>query len=691
MGVADFPESEWQTGLVGQEVAKLDFDVIPLFVDKELYRNYYNGFSNSVLWPLFHYFSSLVEHESSYFDAYVQVNRLFAEKLLPLIMPDDTIWIHDYQVLLLPLMLRANKFEVTIGLFLHIPFPSYEIFRLLPSKIKKRILEGMMGADLIGFHTHDYVQHFMQSVRIILGLENTFYNIQNGSRLVKAAHFPIGIDYNKFKEASQSPEVKELQKKIEGNFEGKKIIFSVDRLDYTKGLMDRLNGFEFFLQQFPQWIDNVVFILNVIPSRDEIPAYNERKKSIEEKIGSINGKFSSISWQPVIYRYTHIEFNEMSALYSAADVALITPLRDGMNLVAKEYVASCSSLHGVLILSEFAGAASELNEALLVNPADIEDVSGAINTALTMPLEQQSFRLRLMQKRLEDYDVVKWARDFLHHLKAVKNEQEEQKVKLLDDKAIAELVRKYQKSQSRCLLLDYDGTLVPFAVYPNQATPDEELKDELFRLADDKQNNVVIISGREAGELEQWFGDMNLTLVAEHGASIKKPGKEWEHLATVSEQWKDDIRNIFQLFVSRCIGSFIEEKTYSIAWHYRHVERELGSSMSRVLINNLSQFLQNTKLQVVPGNKVVEVRMSGYDKGSIVLRIVKEYSPDFILCIGDDTTDEDMFRALQNRAFTIKVSSTSTAAQYTVFSQKNVLPLLNQLLDSVTENKYAAT
>jgi trehalose 6-phosphate synthase/phosphatase len=691
MGVADFPLEDWENDLVRQEVNQLGYRVIPLFVEKDLYQNYYNGFSNSVLWPLFHYFTSVVEYESDYFDAYRAVNLLFANRIIPEIREGDTLWIHDYQVLLLPELIRSEKPKVNIGLFLHIPFPSYEIFRLLPEVWKKMLLQGMLGADLIGFHTHDYVQHFMQSVRIILGLENNFYNIQTGGRFVKAAHFPIGIDYRKFRETAKSEPVQEHMNEIRKNFEAKKIIFSVDRLDYTKGVMDRLNGFEYFLKQFPEWKGRVVFILNVIPSRNEIPAYIERKKQIEEKIGAINGKFSSISWQPVIYGYKHLEFNEMCALYQAADVAMITPLRDGMNLVSKEYVASCISQKCVLILSELAGAAAELNEALLVNPIDIKALSSSIQLALTMPAEEQVYRMGLMQQRLRDYDVVKWACDFLEQIYQTKKEQKEQEVRMLDQRAISDMVRHYHEASSRCLLLDYDGTLTPFSSFPLQATPNRELKETLFLLGEDRRNQVVIISGREAGTLDRWFGHMQITLVAEHGASIRKPGSDWEHLVSSSNKWKDEIRNILQGFVFRCVGSFIEEKNYSIAWHYRNAQRELGSNMARVLINNLTQFLQNTMLQVVAGNMVVEVRMSGYDKGIMALKIVNEWQPGFTLCIGDDTTDEDMFKALQNRAYTIKVSGVSTSAKYTIFSQKNVLPLLNQLLQPLPELRYAAT
>src|SRR6202012_1660816 len=380
MGVADFPQEDWDQA-VAAHADNQDFGILPVFVDKELYDKYYNGFSNSVLWPLFHYFSSLADYKKNYFEAYVQVNQLFAKKIIPLLQPGDQVWIHDYQLMILPHLLRTKKPDATIGFFLHIPFPSYEIFRLLPTEWKKTLLHGVMGADLIGFHTYDYVQHFLQSVKMLLGVENYFHNLQYQDRLIRIDLFPIGIDYNKFHDAAFDAEVQDIRDKIRTDLGDKKIIFSVDRLDYTKGLMHRLNGFEYFLERYPEWKEKMVFILNIVPSRSNIPAYNERKRMIEEKVGTINGRFSSISWQPVIYRYNHLSFKELVGLYQAADVALITPLRDGMNLVAKEYVAS-SLGRGVLILSELAGAASELSEAILVNPTDTSDVASSITRAL---------------------------------------------------------------------------------------------------------------------------------------------------------------------------------------------------------------------------------------------------------------------------------------------------------------------
>lgn len=677
IGVADFPQDDWdQVG--ASHAAGQGFDIVPIFADKDLYDRYYNGFANSVLWPLFHYFSSLADYDQSYFDAYVQVNQLFAEKIVPILEPGDQVWIHDYQLMILPHLLRKKKPETTIGFFLHIPFPSYEIFRLLPTEWKKTLLHGVMGADLIGFHTYDYVQHFLQSVKMLLGVDNYFHNLQYQDRLVRIDLFPIGIDYDKFHQMATDPEVELIRNKIRASMEDKKIIFSVDRLDYTKGLMQRLNGFEYFLERYPEWKEKMVFILNIIPSRDSIPAYNDRKKMIEEKIGTINGRFSTISWQPLIYRYNHLPFPDLVALYQAADAALITPLRDGMNLVAKEYVAS-SLGRGVLILSELAGAASELSEAILVNPTDVADVASSITRALAMPLYEQRNRISLMQRRLQEYDVFKWVNDFMDQLVAVKQEQRKQTVKILDEKTLDGIRRHYQKSRNRCLLLDYDGTLVPFTRIPSEAAPDNAVRELLGRLCADESNHVVVISGRDLSSLDRWLGMLPLTLVAEHGASYRPRNGAWQQMVSVSELWKDEIRRVMQLFVIRCAGSFIEEKRNTIAWHYRNTQTGLGFSRSRELLNMLSQLIQNTTLQVIDGNKVVEVRVSGFDKGASALKIVNETDPDFVLCLGDDTTDEDMFKALEGDAYTIKVNNGASAAQYTILSQQEVVPLLHSL------------
>jgi trehalose 6-phosphate synthase/phosphatase len=678
VGSVDTTEEEWRKA-AAEGLIPSDFAIEPVFPEEKMYNDYYNGFSNSTLWPLFHYFPSIVEYRKEYFDAYTRINQLFAEKIAAIYQPGDVVWVHDYQLMLLPNMIRQRIGDATIGFFLHIPFPSYEIFRLMPTDWKKALLEGLMGADLVGFHTHDYVQHFIQSTKMIVKVESQFNTIYYNNRVVKADQFPIGIDYEKFKQASVNETVVRIVEGLEEKFYDQKVIFSVDRLDYTKGLNYRLDGFEEFLNMNPEWIGRVVFILNVVPSRDTIPTYFERKKQIEEKVSTINGKFSTLQWQPLIYRYNHLAFDEMCALYQSTDVALITPLRDGMNLVAKEYIASCID-KGVLILSELTGAASELNEALLVNPTDTTEVAKAINQALNMPLMEQRSRLSYMQRRIGDYTVLRWMNDFLEQLNVSKKEQESLRINILKEDIIQQMTADYANASKRCLLLDYDGTLSPFQKIPSMAAPSDELMQLLTELTADPANEIVIISGRDANTLTKWLGHLPLNMIAEHGACIKHKGEPWRENITMSTEWKEQIRPIMQLFVDRCAGSFIEEKKSTLAWHYRNTYPELGFMRSRELRNSLMQLTANTPLQVIDGNRVLEVRVVGVDKGASSSQIINFLNPDFILCIGDDTTDEDMFRAIYDKGYTIKVGRGNTAAQHTILSQREVYPFLRRFV-----------
>jgi trehalose 6-phosphate synthase/phosphatase len=686
IGSVDFSPQDWNA--VAKQARTKDFTVEPVFIEPAVYENYYNGFSNSTLWPLFHYFPSLAEFDEEYYEASIQVNFQFAEKILSIANEDDVIWVHDYQLMLLPQILRKKNSELSIGFFLHIPFPSYEIFRLLPTSWKTNLLKGMLGADLIGFHTHDYVRHFIQSCKMILKVDEQFNTIHYQERLIKADLFPLGVDYEKFNDANWDEETIELKIAVKEKMPGTKIIFSVDRLDYSKGLMHRLQGYEEFLENYPEWLEQVVFIFNIVPSRDAIAAYIDWKKQIEEKISQLNGKFSTMNWQPIIYRYNHVSFKELAALYQLADVALITPLRDGMNLVAKEFVASRSSQDGVLILSELAGAASELGEAVMVNPTDSKEVSNAINQALKMPLSDQKHRMEFMQRRLKEYDVVRWVKDFLEQLENIKKEQIKQSVKLLDTKSFNQIIDQFNEASSRCILLDYDGTLAPFTRIPAEAKPNSGILNLLKELAENEKNEVVIISGRDPDTLNSWLGKLPVSLVAEHGGFIKRKNKnEWEKQSAAGNEWKDQLRPILELFVTRTTGSLMEEKKNTLTWHYRNTHPDLGFIRSRELLNNLLQLTANTHLQVVDGNKVIEVRLQGIDKGIAALKLVNIFEPEFVLCIGDDATDEDMFKILNDKAITIKVGSGGTAAQFNIRSQLDVAPFLERFLDNSIEKK----
>ncbi len=671
VGAADFSEKRWL--MLDQH--NCDFKIEPLFIEPKIYNKYYNGFCNATIWPLFHYFPSYVIYDQDSFEKYEQANQLFAERLLKIIRPGDTIWIHDYQLFLVPGLVREKIPDVSIGFFLHIPFPSFEIFRLLHRPWKEKIIRGLLGADLIGFHTHEYVQHFLKSVRMVLGYDHQYRVIAFENRLVKADLFPIGVDFARFNQASERKAVIEAKESITKNLPDKKIIFSVDRLDYTKGVTHRLVGYELFLRLHPEWLEKVVFVLVVVPSRQIISKYNERRKLIEEEVGRLNGKYSTLSWQPIIYRYSQIDFDELCALYQCADVALITPLRDGMNLVAKEYVA-CSTQRGVLILSELAGAANELGEALQVNPLDAQEVAAALQQALTMPLSEQLHRLALMQKRLSTYDVASWVHDFLHQLTEVKTQQASEQRKYVTSSIRREIIQNFRRAQSRNLLLDYDGTLVPFARHPREAMPDKNLLKLLASLGSDSKTNLTIISGRDATILEEWFQDVPVNLVAEHGAAIKRVQQEWTQEKDIDQSWKRVLRPTLEMFVKRSPRSFIEEKNHTLAWHYRNVEPELGFTRSRELLDSLFHLVRNGQLQVIDGNKVIEIRVAGIDKGVAARKIIDETNSDFVLVVGDDKTDEDMFRSLADRALTIKVGPGHSVAQYSVLNQQDIIRLL---------------
>ncbi len=678
IGSAEFPLKRWEKFNTKQR-PKSSFDVVPIFIEEKTYSRFYNGFCNATLWPLFHYFPSIVEFDDQTFRAYEEVNRIFAEKILEVLQADDVLWIHDYQLMLLPGLIRKQRPDAKIGFFLHIPFPSFEVFRLLHRPWKDKIIRGLLGADLIGFHTHEYVQHFLKTVQMVTGYDHQFRSILLSTRTVKADLFPLGIDYKKFNEALSVPEVAEERERVRQNFADRKIIFSVDRLDYTKGITHRLSGFERFLERHSEWREKVVFVMVVVPSRQIVTKYSERRKLIEEQVGRINGKYSSLQWQPILYRYNNLSFPELAALYESSDLGLITPLRDGMNLVAKEYVASCHD-RGVLILSELAGAANEMGEALIVNPMDKEEVADAILVGLTMSPEDQKQRLEILQKRLKEYDVLHWVNDFLKQLDETKESQKHQATKKLLRSEEDDIVTRFKNSETRHLFLDYDGTLVPFARHPRLATPNKELIQLLCTLSSDLKTEITIISGRDSVTLGEWFKNLPINLVAEHGASIRLRGENWKDERDIDETWKPRIRPTLELFTQRSPGALIEEKQHTLAWHYRNVDPELGFIRSREVLDNLHHLLRNTPLNIVDGNKVIEVRMSGVDKGSVAKKLIENKDYDFILAVGDDKTDEDLFRALADKAVTIKIGVGNTLARYNLPDQEEVIRLLKELI-----------
>jgi trehalose 6-phosphate synthase/phosphatase len=497
----------------------------------------------------------------------------------------------------------------------------------------------------------------------------------------------MGIDYTKFHEAAlehnnPNTEKSDLQKRLDSHLnegEDQKFILSIDRLDYTKGIPNRLKAFEYFLNKHPEYKEKVRLVMLAVPSRSGVPQYQRLKRETDELVGRINGEFSTVSWTPIWYFFRSLPFENLIDLYTSSDIALITPVRDGMNLVAKEYVATRTNEDGVLILSEMAGAAKEMNEAILINPNSFEDFASAILRALTMPLDEQQSRMKILQKRLKRYDVEKWAAEFLQSLDATNQMQEvvvSKKLTADDEKTIVE---QFKNAKKRLVLLDYDGTLVGFKDNPQDAKPDAELFKLLDIFENQEKTDLNLISGRDKDTFVKWFADKPYDLITDHGV-WRRENKKWTALEIVKTDWMANIKPILETFVDRTPGTFIETKDYSLAWHYRTADPELAQIRTIELNTVLTSMVANNELSVLKGNKVIEIKSSNVNKGRAANQLFMKEDYDFILIMGDDWTDEYMFETAPEDAFTIKVGYTKTKAKYQIKDSQYVRHLLKKLV-----------
>jgi len=656
-----------------------DENMVPVFLSKKLIENFYEGFSNDTIWPIFHYFLQYANFDHDMYDAYVEANKVFCNAVLEVAAEDDTIWVHDYQLLLLPQMIRKKLPSIGIGFFQHIPFPSYEVFRMIPWR--KKLLRGMLGADLIGFHTYDDMRHFLSSVSRLVGIPNSRGRIETGNRIIEVDSFPMGIDYNKYAITAASPKTIDKEVKFRASLGKERLIISIDRLDYSKGLPGRLQAFEQFLEDYPDWQEKVSLIMVVVPSRDNVPQYRDLKEEVDLLVGRINGRFGKLNWTPVHYFYRSFALESLSAFYRMAHVALVTPMRDGMNLVCKEYIASKLDKTGVLILSEMAGASKELSDAILINPNNSEQMVEAIYKALTMPEEEQIIHISIMQDTLKRYNIDHWVSMFMDRLKHIIALQRSMATKKFDEKTAVQIAEKYKKCKNRMLFLDYDGTLTGFHPDPQSAKPDNILINLLKKLSHNKQNRVIIISGRDKATLDKWLGHMDIDIIAEHGVWLKEKGAGWETITKLQSMWKDEFRPVLEAYVNRTPGSFIEEKDHSLVWHFRKVETGLGELRSRELTSHLKYLSTGKNLQVLEGDMVVEVKNADVNKGNAAQKWLDTFEHDFVISFGDDWTDEDTFKAMPEDAFTVKVGNTSSAAKYNVSTVKEVRAFLKVLAE----------
>jgi len=656
-----------------------EYNYHPVFLSEEEINHFYKGFCNQTIWPLFHYFPDRTLYENTFWNEYKNVNNKFLAAIESIIREDDIIWIQDYHLFLLPNLIRQKHPLASIGFFLHIPFPSYEIFSLLSNSWRKEILTGLLGADVIGFHTYDYVQNFMRCVLRILGHENSMNKILLENRLVKTDCFPMNIDFDVFFNApTQQPTINYIKDTI--------TILSVDRLDYTKGIIQKLKGFDLFLMKHPFYKEKVTLTLIIVPSRSDIQANIDLKVEIEKTVHRINTEYGTPSWMPVCYSYKQLEFNELVNLYSNSPIALITSLRDGMNLVAKEYIASKKDKKGVLILSEMAGASNELLEAIIINPYNTEEISEAIYNSLQVSEEEQINRNTIMQDRLRRYDVTKWVDDNLNTIQLVRNEISYLQTKVFNEEHRLLFLSNFLRAKNRIFLLDYDGTLVPFAKRPELAKPGKDLLENIKTISEFPNTKIVILTGRDRHSIENWFKDFNIDFAAEHGIWIKEMANTWQLMKPLGNSWKIKIRPVLEKYREQLPGSFIEEKEYALVWHYRIANPEQSQKKCKELIQELINITSNSDIQIMEGIKALEIRNAGINKGTAAMHWLSQKEHDFIVAIGDDITDEDLFKVVPNDSFSIKVGIKKTEAQYTLTDTSHVSSLLRDICKTI-QNK----
>ena len=665
------------------------YDCTPVYMAQHEIRMAYNGFCNQVIWPLFHYLPNHMNYQEDYWRAYQHMNHQFAEVIAETAGQGDQIWIHDFHLMLVPDLLRRKRPDLTIGFFLHIPFPSSEVYRLLA--VRQEILRGLLGADLIGFHTYDYMRHFNSACLRLLGLEAEPSVIALEGRRVRLGVFPIGIDPQRFETALQSKACQTRMKRLRRLAAGRKIILSVDRMDYTKGIPLKLEAFERFLKKYPDHRSQVLLYQVAVPSREDVTAYRELKDEVNEWVGRINGQYGILETTPIYYLNKSVRFEHLCALYATADIVLLTPIRDGMNLVAQEYVLCHGPADGVLILSEFAGSAHSLSGCILVNPWNTEEVADSLEQALSMHKKEQQRRNEPMYHFIKANTAERWGKFFVNELAAQERlaKQKSRKEGISLQLVRNDLIGAYFNAKRRQLFLDYDGTLTPIRSTPAEVFPDDSVLHLLEQLAADSANEVHIVSGRDQKELEGWFDHLPIHMCAEHGFFHRSPGKDqWQQFEVIDMSWKKEVLKMLEYFRERTPGVIIEDKSSALSWHYRRADPIYGQWQADELLIHLEEVMAQFPVEAVKGHKVIEVRPLGIHKGRYIQHILQD-SPhaDFIFCAGDDLTDEDMYKALPPDAWSCHIGSPHTGARYYTYSQSSVFELLQDFISLKKRSK----
>jgi trehalose 6-phosphate synthase/phosphatase len=631
------------------------YRIHPVLLSEADVQRYYHGFSNRTLWPLMHSLAARARFDGRDFEQYASVNRRFAEAVVADAEDADLIWVHDYQLMLAPVHIRQELPHTRLAFFLHIPFPPYDIFRLLPWD--REILRGLLACDLIGFHVRSYAQNFLDCAERTLGarIHRDEMLVEYGDRTTRVGAFPIGIEFNLFESlALAAPRQPDVQRE--------QVVLGVDRLDYTKGIPERIQAFERLLELHPEHREKVALLQLAVPSRAQVAEYRELKREIDELVGRINGRFATADWSPIRYLYRAVSQERLCAVYRDADVALVTPLRDGMNLVAKEFIACQVDEPGVLVLSRLAGAAETMREALLVNPYDVDGTAEVIHRALTMDEAERRSRVAALRRREKRDDVEAWVHAFLEA-----SGYERAALAPFSGADFSAWLDAFIRTYRLALFIDYDGTLCPLQEHPAKANLSPSMHEALAACAARDDTDVAIVSGRALDDVQSKVKQPNLTFAGNHGLEIAGPQmahfvhEDLVHYRHRAEELAEDLE--------RCAveGAWIEAKGPTLTFHYRAVPENRQDK----LVEEVRDIIAQHGYQARDAHCAVEARPPiGWDKGRAVLHILRtRYGPSWseearVIYVGDDQTDEDAFRFLAGLATTFRVgpADTPTAA-----------------------------
>lgn len=687
---------------VSQKLLK-EFKCVPTFLPQDLQKKFYHGYCKQYLWPLFHYMLPMCPDHGDRFDrslwqAYVSANKIFADKVMEVINPeDDYVWVHDYHLMVLPTFLRKRFYRVKLGFFLHSPFPSSEIYRTLP--VRDEILRGLLNCDLVGFHTFDYARHFLSCCSRMLGLDYASKRGHIGldyfGRTVYIKILPVGIHVGRLNSVLNLPCTSDKVKEIQEQYKGRKVIVGIDDMDIFKGISLKLLAIEQLLLQNPEFQGNLVLIQIINPARSSGKDVQEAKKETYLIAKRINETYGSPNYEPVVIIDRPVPRFEKSAYYAVAECCLVNAVRDGMNLVPYKYIVcrqgtptldealgiKPDSPHtSTLVVSEFTGCSPSLSGAIRINPWDIDAVAEALNLALTMPDPEKQLRHEKHYRYISSHDVAYWARSFVQDLdRACQNHYNKRcwgfglglsfRVVSLSPSFrklnVDYIVSAYRRTSRRVIFLDYDGTLVPQTCM--NKCPSPEVISVLNALCNDPKNTVFLVSGRARNQLGEWLGPCHLLgIAAEHGYFLRmNKAADWE--SNVAElDWKEIVEPVMRSYTEATDGSSIENKDSALVWHHQDADPDFGSWQAMELVDHLENVLANEPAIVTRGHNIVEVKPQGVSKGLVVEKVISMLindgkRPDFLACIGDDRSDEDMFESL------LKSSSTSIPGTPEVF------------------------